>query len=595
MKNILPIFIGLSLVLTSCKNVLDIDDLQSLDEEKVWHDPNLVSAYMANLYTIFGNWEAGKDRYSEQLVGIPFQLNTITPTAPFTGTTSVFKIWDYAHIRKINTAIQNVSESETLAQDFKDKTLGEAYFIRAYTYFEMLRLYGGIPYITIPQDAEQDDLNTPRNSTAETFDLLIADLDEAIALLPETIEKGSDEYGRIDGNFAAAFKAKVLLYKASPQFNPSNPFNNSHWQEANSANKLAYEQLIEKGYALTDDYANITLQEKGPEVVFSVINTYPNKVANWDNGVRPGSESRGAANAVPTWEFVKSFPMKDGKSYLDTDGKYHKTEEEFLQSYWENRDPRFDKSIVWNGKIYEVSGKVGKRQYTSLGIADALDNFGVNPRAGINSTNQDRYSGLFILKNSKLSLKQAEAQTQYDVDYVLMRLAEVMLNYAETANETGDLATAEGLLIELRKRDGIEGGADGKYGLTARNREEMREAILAERNIELCFEGHRFWDLRRSRKLDVLDGGTKHGVEAIAINTNGSEMDIKQANALASAYELVETNFKYNVLQVPQNGVKVSVVPDSYYFFPIEQSIIDRNPKVLQNQDWGGEFNPTME
>jgi hypothetical protein len=123
----------------------------------------------------------------------------------------------------------------------------------------------------------------------------------------------------------------------------------------------------------------------------------------------------------------------------------------------------------------------------------------------------------------------------------------------------------------------------------------MREAILAERNIELCFEGHRFWDLRRSLKLNVLDKSTKHGVEAIAINANGTEMDIKQAAELAKTYQLKEANFKYTVLQVPKNGVKVMEVPNTYYFFPISQSIIDRNPKILQNKDWGGEFNPTME
>jgi len=589
MKKIFIIAIGLSTIFTSCKNVLDIEDLQSLDEEKVWKDPNLVNAYMANLYTVFGNWNSGADRYSEQLIGIPFQLNTISPNS------SPFNVWNYTSIRRVNTAIQKVQESESLSDEVKNRTLGEAYFLRAFIYFDMVKYYGGIPYITIPQNLETDDLNTPRNSTKETFDLLIKDLNEAITLLPETIEKSSSDYGRIDGNFAAAFKAKVLLYKASPQFNPSNPYNNAYWNEAHGANKIAYEQLIENGYALTPDYANITLQEKGTEVVFAVINTYPNKVASWDYGVRPGSESRGAAGSVPTWEFVKSFPMKDGKLYSDATSKYHKTDDQFLQSYWENRDPRFEKSIVWNGKIYEVSGKAGRRQYTSLGIADALDNFGVNPAAGINSENLDRYSGFFMLKNSKLSLKQTEVETQYDVDFVLMRLAEVMLNYAETANETGDLGTALDMLVQLRQRAGIEAGTDGKYGITATSREQMREAILAERNIELCFEGHRFWDLRRNRKMNILDKATKHGVEAIAITASGNDMDIRQANELAKSYELTEENFKYNVLQVPKTGVKVSEVPDTYYFFPIQQSIIDRNPKVLQNNNWGGEFNPTME
>src|SRR5690606_30499662 len=183
MKKILLVALGLSTIFTSCKNVVDIEDLQSLDEEKVWKDPNLVNAYMANLYTVFGNWSAGADVYCEQLVGVPFQLNTISPTA------GGFKTWDYTNIRKINTAIQKVQESTRLSQEVKNSTLGEAYFLRAFVYFDMLRLYGGIPYITVPQNQATDDLNTPRNSTKESFELLVKDLDEAIKLLPQTIEK----------------------------------------------------------------------------------------------------------------------------------------------------------------------------------------------------------------------------------------------------------------------------------------------------------------------------------------------------------------------------------------------------------------------
>lgn len=87
--------------------------------------------------------------------------------------------------------------------------------MRAYMYFNMVRYHGGVPYITVPQDLEKDDLETPRNTTKECFDLMIKDLDQAIALLPPMIAKSSGDYGRIDGNFALSFKAKVLLYKAS--------------------------------------------------------------------------------------------------------------------------------------------------------------------------------------------------------------------------------------------------------------------------------------------------------------------------------------------------------------------------------------------
>lgn len=492
----------------------------------------------------------------------------------------------------INQAILDVNNG-ALDQEIKDNITGQATFMRAYTYFNMVMFHGGIPYVKVPQDRYEDDLFVARNSTAECFDFLIEDLDLAIALLPESISSGSGDFGKVDASFALAFKAKVLLYKASPQFNPSNPFDNSYWNEANSANKRAYESLKSLGYGLEDQYSDIALDEGNRETVFSVINSYPNKSANWDNGVRPGSESRGPASACPTWEFIKEYPMLDGKLYTDPTGKYYTSDEEFLQNYWKNRDPRFDQSIVWNGKVYEVSGKAGKRQYTSLGIAHELDDFGINPNVGINSTNLDRYTGFFILKNSMLNLTQPEVQ-QYDVDFVLMRFAEVMLNYAETANETGDVATAINMLKKIRERAGIESGNDGKFGIVANDRESIRQAIIAERNIEFAFEGQRFWDLRRLRMLDVLDGQTKHGVEAIAVDENGAEISLAVGRELASDNSLTEKNFKYQVLQVPRSGVQSSVLPDSYYFFPIQKAVLDRNIKLEQNVGWGGTFDPTL-
>lgn len=574
-------------ITVSCSKVLDIEDLNHYEADEVWNDPNLANAYMANLYEMFGNWNVNLDEASEQLVGIHFYPNRITIS------NGEYKSWDYGRIRLINQAIQDAGTG-TLDQEVRDNILGQALFMRAYAYFNMVMYHGGVPYLTKPLDRYEDDLYVTRNSTAECFDLIIRDLDEAIAKLPPRIESSSEDYGKIDASFALAFKAKVLLYKASPQFNPANPWDNARWEEAYQVNKKAYDDLQALGFTLHPDYSTIALDEGNDEIIFSVINTYPGKVAAWDHGVRPGSESRGPAGACPSWEFVKEFPMKDGKLYNDPTGKYYKTDEEFLQSYWENRDPRFDKSIVWNGKIYEVSGKAGKRQYTALGVAHELDDFGINPAAETNSTNLNRYSGFFILKNSLLNLEQAEVQ-QYDVDYVVMRFAEVMLNYAETANETGRTGEALEILKQIRERAGIEPGTDGNYGIAATSREDVREAILAERNIEFCFEGHRFWDLRRMRMLDRLDGTTKHGVEAIAITSTGADMPINEAKAKADAYELVEEDFRYTLLQVPRSGVKENSLPEQYYFFPIQESVINRNPNIEQNSNWGGTFNPALE
>ncbi len=573
--------------LQSC-NTLDIENIYSYDADKVWNDEKLADAYLTNLYAnVFGNWNPSADITSQQLNYIPFYPDMITTT------NDNYKNWDYTTIRQINEAIE-YTNSGSLSQDVKDKLIGQALVLRAYLYFGMVKYHGGVPYLTKAQDKDIDDLYVTRNSTKECFELIIKDLDDASKLLPESIAKTSSDYGRVDGCFVKALKAKILLYKASPQFNPKNPWNNSYWQEAFTANEDAYETLSEYGYALTDKYENIFLVEKGPEVVFAVINQYPNKMANWDYGVRPGSESRGNAWACPTWEFVKEFPMKDGKSYTDPTCKYKMTEEEFLNNYWKNRDPRFDESVVWNGSIYEVSGKKGHRQYTALGIAHELDDFGTNPKANVNSTNLNSYTGFFIRKASNLSLLQSQVQ-QYDIDYIVMRFTEVMINYAEAANETGKSSIALDILKQIRKRAGIEAGDDENYGIEAKTREEIREAILAERNIEFCFEGHRFWDLRRLRMLDRLDGTTKHGIESIAINSDGTDMPISEAKSRADKNELKEENFRYVIHQVPFSGVKVSSVPNTYYFFPISKNSIDRNNKLEQNVDWGGNFNPALE
>ncbi len=580
----LALFAGM---FASCKKVLDIEDINNYNPDQVWNDENLANAYIANLYSLFGNWSASADRTSEEVIGIAFPKDYITIT------NGNYKLWDYERVRLINQALVDVSNGK-LSKTAKDGITGQALFLRAFLYFNMVRYHGGVPYVKVPQDKDADDLYVPRNSTAECFDFIIQDLDQAISLLPDHILASSPDYGRIDAAFALAFKAKVLLYKASPQFHSSNPWNNADWAAAYTANKKAYDDLKTLGYRLVDDYSNIALVEKGPETVFAVINQYPSKTAAWDNGVRPGSESRGPASAVPSWEMVKMFPMKDGKRYNDASSPYYKTDEQFLQSYWENRDPRFEKSVVWSGKPYPVSGKVGKRLYTSLGIADVQDDFGTNPDAKTNSTNLDRYSGFFILKNSLLRLTQAQV-LQYDVDFVYMRFAEVMLNYAETANETGKLAEALDILKQLRQRAGIEPGADGNYGIVAADRAAMREAILYERAIELCFEGHRFWDLRRLRMLDRLDNTTKSGVEAIPVNPDGSNMPLDVARDKANANELTEVNFRYVLHQVPRSGVKVNTVPDTYYFFPIQKDVLDRNPNLQQNKDWGGEFDPTLD
>lgn len=588
--SITAIFTLLTVLSTRCTKVLDQPNLSAYDSAAIWSDSNLVNSYLANLYTLFGNWNVSLDRLDDQVSGIGFPVDAITVTDA-----GPLATWSYSTIRLINEGIAQVKAGNT-SEGFKNRALGQLYFLRAYKYFPMVTTYGGVPYVKIAQDRYKDSLNVPRNSTKECFDFIISDIDSAIALLPQHILSSSTtDWGRIDGNFALAFKAKVLLYMASPQFNPARPWDNAYWQQAYSVNKEAYESLKNQGYALVEDYSQIALQEKNAEIVFSVTNQYPNKIANWDYGARPGSLSRGTASVTPTWEMVKNFPMLDGKASDDPSGKYYKPAAAFMQSFWENRDPRFDKSVVWNGKLFPVAGTPSTyRQYTGVGIADPLDAFGVNPNAGVTSANNNKYSGFFILKNCDLNLTQAQVQGNYAVDFVVMRFAEVMLNYAEAANETGHSEEALEILKAIRQRAGIEAGADGNYGITAGTRLQYRQAIMDERNVEFCFEGMRFNDLRRWRRFDLLDNVPKHGLEAIAKKADGGEMPIEQAQALASDYSLEPDDFSYSALQIPISGVRINTVPDKYYFAPLQSSVIAAGDRLEQNKGWGGNFDPTI-
>lgn len=584
--------IAVGALLSGCDS-LDIKNMTSYDEETVWSNANLTEAYVNNLYTkCFGSWSAGADNTSEQITGIPFYMGTVTMTG------GSYKRWTYTEMRQINEAIVRLENNEVLDKDTRDRLLGESLFMRAYMYYWMVLYHGGVPYLKVPLDKDKDDLYPKRNSTKECFQFMIEDIDKAISLLPAK-SKGAN-YGRIDQCFARSWKAKILLLKCSPQFNPTHQYDNAYWPEAYTAAKDAYEFCAAQGIKLCPNYGDIWIVEQGPEVVFPVILKYPARTSGYAGSTRPASISRGTNYSNPTWEFVKSVPMADGKLYNDPTGKYFAgaTEEEFAQHFWENRDPRFYCNVLYNAALYPVADfpGVAYRQYNSLGITSQDDGYGINPAAHANPVHNDEYSGFYNYKGADLSLVQANC-TNYDIDYILMRYAEVMFIYAEAANETGHESEAIDMLKQIRKRAGIEPGDDGLYGLKVGSREEIRKAILDERNVELCFEGHRFWDLRRTRNMMQLNGLTKHGLEAIAINPDGTDMDLSEARQGVLNNTLKPENFRYVIHQIPLNPAaeREFVIEEKFYFFPLLQGNISDNPNLEQNNNWGGKFNPTME
>ena len=542
----------------------------------MWNDSKLTSAFLTDIYGNVLNLTWPRDGgNSDECLGI-MGKDAVQPN------NSSFKFWPYTSIRNINTLLKNVDEG-TLPESEKNLMKGQAYFMRAFQYFKMVRLHGGVPIIKEPQSLE-DDLNVKRNSTAECFEFILSDLDEAAKLLP--VKNSGDSYGRIDQCIVAAFKSRVLLYKASPQFNPSNPYNNSYWKDAYNAAKSAKELLDQNGYGLVDNYTDVFETKKHSEAILPIIYSNPTKVnGRAEDAVRPLSESKNATGGdQPTWGLVESFPMKDGKKAGESD-KYSYN----VQEFWKNRDPRFDAVIVYNGGIYELSGKAGRRQYTTPNIANSLDAFGYN----IQGEHHNR-TGLYCKKGIMEELPVAQV-TLNDVDWLEIRYPEIMFNLAETANENGSTAEGYETLVAIRKRAGIEPGANNLYGLKAgMSREEMRLALLDEKRIEFCFEGQRFWDLRRHRMLHTyLNGQHKYGILA---NLKAG-IDMTDAMNRAASYTLMPEEFDYQVIDlIFQNPTSEDAMymPESYYFFPISKDEIEKNPNLDQNKDWGGSFDPVL-
>jgi len=567
------------LIVSACGNVLDdVQDLSNYPGQGTFDDEQTAKAYLAALYrNTLPSWPINQGNLADESGSIidPDWITTDNGT---------MKYWPYSQIRNINILLKEIPVGK-LPEDKKAPLITEAKFLRAYHYFKMVYYHGGVPIIKIPQELT-DELEVPRNSTKECFDFIIKDLDDAIATLPDKYT-GKD-FGRVDKAGVMSFKGRVLLYKASPQFNPSNYYDNQYWADAYAANKSAKDFLDSHGYGLLANYVNIFETEQHKENILSVVFKDPVRSdGRSERSVRPLSETKNATGGdQPIWALAEAYPMKDGKMPGDATSKYNYD----LQTYWKDRDLRFTANIVWNGAVYELSGKAGRRQYTMTNIAQSVDAFGYV----IQGENQYR-TGMFCRKGIN-EANPAELVSTNDYDWPEIRYTEVLFNYAETANETGKQNEAIQVLKDIRERAGIEAGDDGMFGLKAgMSRVEMREAILHEKFIEMAFEGKRFWDLRRHRMLDRLNGMHKYGI--MVMELNGKTYDQVTADDIKKAgnYELLPEEFELKVVElIAGQGPTEMSMPDKYYFFPIKLSDIDRNPKLEQNSGWGGNFKPEL-
>lgn len=600
--------IGSAFALSSCEKVLDKENLGQATPEFIFQDSTLANNNLSFVYfqnlpewgdpiinaTInTANNNAGSYNVAnlsdESASGNKLLAGTLQPSdlgGEFGTGLSAGN--NYGKIRTINMFLANLRNGP-LPAGTKGRLRGQAQFFRAWRYFELVRQYGGVPLVMSPLNGvgtEARDLAyLPRNTSTETFAAIATDLDSAIQALPGKWVANTD-WGRITKGAAAALKGRALLYAASPQFTADN---SAKWQAAYNANLQAKTLLAANGARLHTSFDQLWFQEVGnPEAVFvSSYNTASGDQVKrnnpYDNATRPATNGTGGGQNQPTWEMVQAFPMLDGKKRNEST-KYPYSE----QLFYKNRDPRFDKTIAYNGSTWPLNGNTGYRLWTYF----RPNGTGTQTVEVGGSSN----TGFYTRKAINPTASPSEVPF-LGTDWIEIRYAEVLLNLAESACGVNKLDEAYTELKAIRARAGIEPGTDQLYGLQASmTRAQMFDAILYERQLELAFEGKRFWDLRRWRKMETLNGTLRTG-RIIALKPTGVPADFATTRDTRNLDDVYTNYFTIAPKTIETAPILTTRIQwnSSYYFFPLPQAAIDNNPKLVQNIGYnGGSFDPML-
>ncbi|WP_437919075.1 RagB/SusD family nutrient uptake outer membrane protein [Sphingobacterium sp. LRF_L2] len=491
----------------------------------------------------------------------------------------------YLDIARCNNAIKYIPES-TISEEAKRRFLGQYHAMRAMVYLELVKVYGGTTLVLEPQDPDNLQVKG-RASARECFNVIIDDLTKAVDYLDGVTHS---DWGRITQEAAASLKAKALLYWASPQFNPTSdpkhPYDASRWQAALEANKAAYDLCIAKGHSLVENYGQIW-QTKGSANKETIISrSYSTTLAkrghNEERKNRPQTEGGSPDKAYrATWKLLQAYPMKDGNR-IDQAGNY--TYDAVM--FWQNRDPRFTATFAYNGSVYPLSGNTSRRQWTYVG-------------AKVGDVAEGANWGVYTKKFTTPTLAATSVPVTNDIggsgmDWIEMRLAEVMLNYADCANETGDMATAKNMVRTIRQRAGIEQGSND-YGLgSIAGIADMRDLILNERMIEFAFENKRNSDLRRMRRWHLLSGESLETIR-IELQTDVSVDNLNKGDRDTISIEKKPNYQKYfrMSIQAQNTGFGAINIPEYHNFYTFHNDYVWRGVDIYPTIGWsGGTFDP---
>ena len=548
--------VGSAFTLCSCNDFLGREEDSFIDKTATFDSYNRTKQYLTYAYSLLPE---GLNRFSgDALLGAAtddacFAIESSNIQQFNNGSWNALSnpdnVWDryFAGIAKCCTLLENSNhinldisrldpakrvEYENNLKDIR-MWRAEAHFLRAYFNFELLKRYGPIPIIKSTLDINKDYSDTPRPTMKEVVEFIANDCDMAADSLELTPWRNmNDAFGRATKGAALALKSRLLLYAASPLYvdfgdidEANKPSDATLWKAAADAAKAVIDLNQYELAPAYDDLFKNDFQNK--EYIF--VRRYPSN-SDFEKSNFPISYG-GKGGTNPSQNLIDDYEMLDGTAFDWSDPV--KAAHPF-----ENRDERLLATVLMNGVLFK-----GKRIATYPGGADAMP----NP----NATKTGYYLRKFL--NENVNIQTGGGSDGHVVP--LFRLAEIYLNYAEALNEydptNPDIAV---YLNKIRERVSLP---DVPSGLT---QEQMRTLIHHERRVELAFEEHRFWDVRRWKVASSTLGAPVKGVK------------ITQDDA---------GNFTYSPVQVEQR-----VFQPKMYWYPIPQSEVLKLHHWEQNKGW---------
>lgn len=566
MKRLYFCFLGITLLffVFSCKKEGFLAQTQTtnLSESTVFADSANTVAFLSNIYSNvgfafnparFGN--GGLDAASDEAE--VYSTTGSTALAFETGTINAAVVTDdaytkcYTNIRAVNQFIKNLPGSPIRSYT-KIQYKAEARFLRAWYYAILLKHYGGVHLVGDSLYTYTDHIPASRNTYADCVNYITSECDAAAQDLP-LVQSGVN-YGRASKGSCLALKSRVLLYAASPLFNgktlgsgntaelvgyPS--YDKQRWKLAEDAAAAvigsgAYSLNVNNSPTPGYGFQNLFTLRYNTEYIFQLMR--PSNVdfeSLWDPPTRTGT-----GGAFPLQGLVDAFPTSNGLPITDPASNYDPQKPYF------GRDPRLDYTIIHDQTQLQ----------NRLASGVSAVNIFVGNYNGINTGPDAVYvgtrTGYYV---NKMLDPNAVANDFTHVStrcWPLMRYAEILLSYAEAANEYEGPTQAYAAIEAVRQRAGLI-----PYNLpVGLSQDAMRTYIQNERRIELAFEGHRFWDVRRWKIADQTDNILSMGME---VDRNGNSVIYKP-------FAVRQRNFR-----------------TAMYLWPFPQSEVAKSPELIQN------------